>query len=51
MFTELYSLSKMFRLSMRMQRLIIVLDIVKLDKHFIYYLIDMLDILKESIKK
>ena len=51
LFTELYSLSKMFRLSMRMQRLIIVLDIVKLDKHFIYYLIDMLDILKESIKK
>ena len=51
LFTELYSLSKMFRLSMRMQRLIILLDIVKLDKHFIYYLIDMLDILKESIKK
>ena len=51
LFVELYSLSKMFRLSMKFQRLIITLDIVKLDKHFIYYLIDMLDIINESIKK
>ena len=51
LFVELYSLSNMFRLSMKLQRLSIILDIVKLDKHFIYYLIDMLDIVKESIKK
>ncbi len=51
LFTELYSLSRMFRLSMRMQRLQIILDTIKLDKHFIYYLIDMLDIINESLKK
>ena len=50
LFTGLYTLSRMFRISMRMQRLQIILDIVKLDKHFIYYLIDMLDIIKASKK-
>ena len=51
LFVDLYSLSNMFRLSMKLQRISIILDIVKLDKHFIYYLIDALDILKGSIKK
>ncbi len=50
LFMDLYSYSNMFRLSMRLQRLVIILDTVKLDKHFIYYLIDMLDILKNAIK-
>ena len=51
LFIDLYTLSKMFRLSMKNRRLIIIFDIVKLDKHFIYYLIDMLDIIKNCIKK
>ena len=50
LFMDLYTLSKMFRLSMKFNRLIITLDIVKLDKHFIYYLIDMIDIIRNSKK-
>ena len=51
LFMDLYTLSNMFRLSMRNRSLVIILDIVKLDKHFIYYLIDMLDIINDCIKK
>lgn len=51
LFIDLYTLSRMFRISMKNRQMIIYLDIVKLDKHFIYYLIDMLNILKDCIKK
>ena len=49
LFVEATSLSRMFRFSMKFGRLTIILDTVKLDKHFVYYLIDLLKILKKSI--
>lgn len=51
LFIDLYTLSRMFRISMKNRQMIIILDIIKLDKHFVYYLIDMLDIVKNSIRK
>lgn len=49
LFYEASKLSRMFRFSMKFERLIITLDTVKLDKHFIYYLIDLMKILENSI--
>ena len=49
LFMDVISLSRNFRFSMKNNELIITLDIVNLDKHFIYYLIDLLEILKKSI--
>ncbi len=51
LFLDLMKLTRKFRFSMKNEQLIINLDIVNLDKHFIYYLIDMIDIIKKSIKK
>ena len=51
LFIETSSLSRMFRFSMKFGRLVITLDTIKLDKHFVYYLLDFLKILKKSIKK
>ena len=51
LFLDVISLTRKFRFSMKSEELTITLDLPGLDKHFIYYLIDMLDILKKSIKK
>lgn len=51
LFLDVLSLSRKFRFSMKKDELTITLDIMGLDKHFIYYLIDMIDILKNSIKE
>ena len=51
LFFETTKLSKMFRFSMKLKRLTVTLDTVKLDKHFIYYLIDFMQILNKSIKQ
>lgn len=51
LFVKVCSLSRKFRFSMKEKELIITLDIINLDKHYIYYLIDLLNIIKESIKK
>ncbi len=51
LFIDVLTLSRKFRFSMKDGELIITLDTVGLDKHFIYYLSDMIDILKEAIKK
>lgn len=51
LFMDLYSLSRMFRISMKNRCMVISLDIVKLDKHFIYYLIDMLNVINDCQKK
>jgi len=51
LFMELVSLGKMFRFKKQFSSLVIILDTIKLDKHFIYYLIDFLNILEKSIKK
>ena len=50
LFLEVMQLSRMFRFSMRLKRLVIILDTVKLEKHFIYYLIDLLNIVEKSKK-
>lgn len=51
LFFETTNLSRMFRFSMKYEKLIITLDIIKLDKHFVYYLLDFLKILKKSLKE
>ena len=50
LFMDVLSLSRKFRFSMKDNELTITLDTVGLDKHFIYYLSDMIDILKRAIK-
>ena len=47
LFFEITDLSKMFRFSKKLNNLVITLDTVKLDKHFIYYLIDLFEIIKK----
>ena len=50
LFSEVSDLSRMFRFSMKFGSLTIILDTVKLDKHFIYYLLDLLKIINDSLK-
>ena len=50
LFLDVLSLTRKFRFSMKNDQLAITLDTVNLDKHFIYYLIDMIEILKLAIK-
>ena len=50
LFTEVLSLTRMFRFSKKRDNIIITLDIIKLDKHFIYYLIDLMKIIEKSKK-
>ena len=49
LFNETYKLSKMFRLSYKNNCIHVILDIVKLDKHFILYLVDLLIVIKKMI--
>ena len=49
-FMDAMELGKMFRFSLKMKRFIITLDTVTLDKHFIYYLIYMMEIISKNIK-
>ena len=51
LFEKVTAISRMFRFTMRFGRLSIILDTIKLEKHFIYYLIDLMEALKESLKK
>ena len=51
LFLNICSLTRKFRFGMKNKELIITLDTVTLDKHYVYYLLDMLDILKNSIKE
>lgn len=50
LFYEVSNITRMFRFSMKFQRLIITLDTVKLDKHFVYYLLDLLKAIKNAQK-
>lgn len=50
LFLETSKLSRMFRFKMTLGCLIVTLDIVKLDKHYVYYLLDFIKILEESKK-
>ena len=47
LFFDISDLSRMFRFSKKFDNLVVTLDTVKLDKHFIYYLIDLLLIIKK----
>lgn len=49
LFIEINKISRMFRLSLKNKRLVIILDTVKLEKHFIYYLIELIKIIEQSI--
>ena len=49
LFMDAISISRMFRFGYRGNQLLITLDIVKLDKHFIYYLIQLMNAIKKSI--
>ena len=51
LFFEVSKLSRMFRFKLIGKRLKIILDTIKLDKHFIYYLVDLVLILKKCNKK
>jgi transcription-repair coupling factor (superfamily II helicase) len=50
LFIEASRISRMFRFSLKNNRLIITLDIIKLDKHFIYYLVDLFEVIKKAKK-
>ncbi len=50
LFVNVTSLSRNFRFALKFNQLHITLDIVNLDKHFIYYLIDLSNILNNSLK-
>ncbi len=50
LFYDVVNLSRMFRFGMRGKNLIITLDTVKLEKHFIYYLIDLYNLIEKNFK-
>lgn len=50
LFVNTIELSRNFRFSTRASRILITLDIINLDKHFIYYLIDFLGVLEKSLE-
>ena len=50
LFMKIIDIGRMFRFSLRRKRIVITLDTVKLEKHFIYYLIALMEILKEELK-
>ena len=49
LFMDAFNITPMFRFKMLHDRLIIVLDTIKLEKHYIYYLVDLLS--KIELKK
>lgn len=51
LFYNITEISRMFRFKNQFGNLLIILDTVKLDKHFIYYLIDLVEAIKVSKKK
>ena len=50
LFVDVLSLNRSFRFSMKNGMIIIMLNITHLDKHYIYYLNDLLDIIKKDKK-
>ncbi|MDD3340708.1 MAG: transcription-repair coupling factor [Bacilli bacterium] len=51
LFMDLSDIGRMFRFSSKFGSLIVTLDIVHLEKHFIYYLIEFMQILEKSKKE
>ncbi len=48
-FNNVNKISKMFRFKTKKEKLLIILDFPKLDKHFIYYLIELLVLIEQSL--
>ena len=51
LFLKISKLSMMFRFSLKREKLCITLDTIKLDKHFVYYLVELLQIIEDQTKK
>ena len=51
LFMDLCSLTRKIRFGMKNKELIITLETINLDKHYIYYLIDIVDSIKNNLKK
>lgn len=50
LFIDVMNITRMFRFSKKGNRLVITLDTVKLDKHFVYYLIELLNVIEKNKK-
>jgi len=50
LFLEASRITRMFRFSLKNKALVITLDTVKLEKHFVYYLIELMEIISKSYK-
>lgn len=50
LFYQITKMGKMFRFTSRLNSLYIILDTVKLEKHYIYYLIELMNIIKKCKK-
>ena len=50
LFFNINDLSKLFMIKMKQEKIIISLSTVNLDKHYIYYLVDLIDVIKKSKK-
>lgn len=48
LFVDVNKISKMFRFGIKKKKLLITLDTLNLDKHFVYYLIDLLELIKKD---
>ena len=51
LFQQSYRISKMFRFSYKNNKIHVILDIVKLDNHFLTYLIEVLNLISDMVKK
>ena len=49
LFMEAYYISKNFRFTYRFNHIYVILDIVNLDKHFLYYLVDLFEKIKNDL--
>ena len=51
LFVDAFNISNMFRFLSKGSNLIIILDIIKLEKHPIYYLVDLLNKILSNLEK
>lgn len=49
LFLEVMKIHRKFRFAMKMKQVVITLDLINLEKHFIYYLIPLLQIIKKNV--
>ena len=49
-FEEAFKITPMFRFKLLKERLIIILDLVKLEKHYVYYLVELLNKMRDVLK-